>query len=221
MSTRSGVTTEHGTAPVLLELSAAQGPVECALAVSHALQRLLRECRSAGVQVQILERQPGPVSGSLQSVLLALDGEHAATLAMRWQGSMLWTCQSPLRPRHPRKNWFFGGAVYRPSRVAADAALRIETLRASGPGGQHVNKTESAVRVTHLASGLSVTAQSERSQHANRRAALALLDLRLEQQAHARQASLKAQRRLFHHQVDRGNPHRCFIGPDFIERTTN
>ena len=72
------------------------------------------------------------------------------------------------------------------SRGAGEAALRdirYEAVRASGPGGQHVNKTDSAVRATHLPSGLSVKVQTERSQHANKRLARALLAHKLATQA--------------------------------------
>ena len=90
-------------------------------------------------------------------------------------------------------------------------------LRSSGPGGQHVNKTDSAVRATHLASGISVKVQSERSQHANKRLARLLIAWKLEQQQQENSAALKSQRRMFHHQIERGNPRRTFTGMAFIE----
>lgn len=102
------------------------------------------------------------------------------------------------------------------SRKQSDA-IRYETLRSSGPGGQHVNKTDSAVRATHLASGISVKVQSERSQHANKRLARLLIAWKLEQQQQENSAALKSQRRMFHHQIERGNPRRTFTGMAFIE----
>ena len=97
--------------------------------------------------------------------------------------------------------------------------IRFETLRASGPGGQHVNRTESAVRATHIASGISVKVQSERSQHANKRLALRLIALKLEQLAERDAAGARAARRLLHHQVARGNPCRVFVGERFEAMT--
>ena len=66
---------------ILLQLSAAQGPDECALAVAKALQRLLREAEALGAEVRVIEEEAGPRRGTLLSVLLALDGDSAATLA--------------------------------------------------------------------------------------------------------------------------------------------
>ena len=90
-----------------------------------------------------------------------------------------------------------------------------ETLRSSGPGGQHVNKTDSAVRATHLPTGLSVKVQTERSQHANKRLARALLALKLSMLAEDQASGERAERRLQHHRLQRGSPVRVFRGEDF------
>ena len=201
---------------LLLQLSAAQGPDECALAVAKAWQRLQQEAQAAGVAVEVVESQAGELAGTWQSLLLALDGAAAAALAERWSGSLLWICTSPLRPQHRRKNWFFGGRGFAPPPATLESEIRFETLRASGPGGQHVNTTASAVRATHVASGISVKVQSGRSQHANRRLAVALIGRRLQEQAEARDGAQRAQRRQAHYEVDRGNPRRIFRGAGFV-----
>ncbi|GAD62841.1 peptide chain release factor H [Aquipseudomonas alcaligenes] len=202
---------------ILLQLSAGQGPEECALAVAKALRRLLTEAEAARVEVRVLDEEAGTQRGTLRSVLLALQGERAETLAVAWSGSLQWVCSSPYRPSHGRKNWFFGGALFAPPPASLEGEIRFETLRSSGPGGQHVNTTDSAVRATHLASGISVKVQSERSQHANRRLALLLIARRLAERAEEADERLRAERRLRHQQLERGNPRRTFRGERFVE----
>ncbi|MFV3367771.1 peptide chain release factor H [Pseudomonas sp. NY15435] len=200
---------------ILLQLSAAQGPDECALAVAKALQRLLREAEALGTEVRVIEEEAGPRRGTLLSVLLALDGDSAATLAEGWSGTLQWVCASPYRPNHGRKNWYFGGARFNAPSASLEGEVRFETLRSSGPGGQHVNTTDSAVRATHVASGLSVKVQSERSQHANKRLALLLIARKLEERTKQASSELRAERRLVHHHLQRGNPRRVFRGDRF------
>ncbi|WP_027911125.1 peptide chain release factor H [Pseudomonas sp. URMO17WK12:I4] len=200
---------------ILLQLSAAQGPDECALAVAKALLRLQAEADELAVTLRVLEEEPGPRRGTLRSVLLALEGKEAERLAGDWTGSLQWTCPSPYRPGHARKNWFFGGARFAAPAAELAGEIRFETLRSSGPGGQHVNTTDSAVRATHLASGISVKVQSERSQHANKRLALLLIAQRLAVHAQEQADAARAQRRDAHLQVERGNPRRVFRGERF------
>ena len=201
---------------ILLQFSAAQGPAECCLAVAKAWRCLQQEAAAMTVTVIDVETIPGPQPGTYASVLLQLEGDAAAALAARWCGSLLWVCPSPYRPQHGRKNWYFGGQRHAlPSHDFANT-VRFETLRAGGPGGQHVNKTESAVRAIHVASGLSVKVQSERSQHANKKLALLLLAQRLAAQQDQASATLRSHRRLQHHTLSRGNPQRRFLGPAFV-----
>ncbi len=200
---------------ILLQLSAAQGPAECCLAVAKAMVTLQREAAARAVDVTLVEQEPGEPSGTLRSVLVALEGAEADDLAGCWNGTIQWICQSPYRPHHGRKNWYIGAARFDPPPPAFASEIRFETLRSSGPGGQHVNTTESAVRATHLASGISVKVQTERSQFANKQLALLLIARRLAQRAEQAEGELRAKRRLFHHQVARGNPVRIFRGERF------
>lgn len=200
---------------ILLQLSAAQGPAECCLAVSRALARLLREAAGAGVEAAVVEQEPGACAGTLRSVLVSLEGARADALAVRWTGTVQWTCPSPYRPGHARKNWFIGVARCAAPAPGMAGEIRFESLRASGPGGQHVNKTESAIRATHVASGISVRVQSERSQHANKRLAILWLAHRLAERARQDDGARRAQRRQLHHEVARGGAVLVFRGEAF------
>jgi peptide chain release factor len=200
-----------------LQLSANTGPAECGLAVAKALARLLREAASAGVPVSIIEQVDGEVNGTIASVLLELDD---ATFARRWTGSLLWTCPSPYRSGHKRKNWFISGTLFAqpaPADALDPGTIRYEATRASGPGGQHVNKTDSAIRATHIASGLSVKVQTGRSQHANKRLAGQLLASKLAALVQARTDADRSARHAGHRQAERGNAARVFVGMDFRE----
>lgn len=209
---------------VLLQLSANTGPEECCLAVRKALAYLNGEANAMAVRVDVVEQVASDRTGNLRSVLLTLHGEQAQALAQRWQGSVQWVCASPYRPSHRRKNWFIGADIFAPDSGATaeggalllDKDLRFETLRSSGPGGQHVNTTDSAVRATHMPTGLSVKVQTERSQHANKRLARALLAHKLAALAEDAIGQGRAQRRIQHHQVERGNAGRVFKGEGFV-----
>ena len=208
---------------LLLQLSANTGPEECCLAVRKALSYFHDEATAMQVRVDVVEQVASERAGNLRSVLLALDGDQAQALAQRWQGSVQWVCASPYRPGHRRKNWFIGAEIFEPDATALtdgatlqDKDFCYETLRSSGPGGQHVNTTDSAVRATHMPTGLSVKVQTERSQHANKRLARALLAHKLAALAADAAGQSRAERRIQHHQVERGNAGRVFRGEAFV-----
>ena len=208
---------------IWLQISSNTGPAECCLAVSKALARLLAEALAQHIDVAMVEQVEGPIPGTLRSVLLELDdragGTLARSLAGRWSGSLLWVCDSPYRKLVRRKNWFLNAAAFDPPAAPLDGGtIRYEATRASGPGGQHVNKTDSAIRATHVASGLSVKVQTERSQHANKRLAGQLLASKLAQIALGEQGRQRGERRMQHLQAERGNASRVFVGPGFVER---
>ncbi|WP_162043411.1 peptide chain release factor H [Undibacterium sp. YM2] len=205
-----------------LQITANTGPAECCLAVAKALQLFNKEAAKAGVTARIIEQVDGPYAGSLRSALLELttdkNEDAVQKLAQAWEGSLLWICNSPYRLGHKRKNWFLGCKVFQAGSTMPESEIRYEATRASGPGGQHVNKTDSAIRATHIATGISVKVQTERSQHANKRLAAQLLSSKLADLHAAKERDSKAERRMQHHDTERGNAKRVFVGMDFKEQ---
>jgi len=197
-------------------LSAGRGPGECQLAVGGLATAMCDEAAKAGIEVELLETEDGP-HGPV-SALIAMEGSGADAFARDWEGTIRWTCPSPLRPGWKRKNWFVGVSILAPppaGQALDERDLRFESCRASGPGGQHVNKTNSAVRATHIKTGLTAFAQEERSQHRNKALAVARLAAQLASQDEKVKASANHDRRNRHDQLERGGERRAYAGPDF------
>jgi peptide chain release factor len=203
---------------IRLLLTSGRGPTECRIALRHALDVLAAEALAAEVDCDIAAG-PSPDRYGPGSVVVLLSGAAAAPLARKWVGSVLWVSKSPVRPLHKRKNWFLGVIDVGPPpavpQAIREADVRIETFRAGGPGGQHQNKTDSAVRATHVPTGLATVSRQERSQHRNKAVALARLasliasggELAALGDAKAVQAG--------HDSLERGRPIRTFKGPKF------
>lgn len=203
---------------VSLMITSGNGPAECRLAVAGVLDVMRREAAAQGVSIDVRETAE---KHGLKSAVVVLGGAKAAALAQRWCGTIRWRAKSPLRPQHKRANWFIGvfelpRSVRPPDRLR-ERDILVETFRAGGPGGQHQNTTDSAVRATHKPTGLSAVAREERSQHRNRALAIARLQNLLEAQAAAEHEARKAAQNQLHHALERGNPLRCFTGHDFRE----
>jgi peptide chain release factor len=196
---------------VWLQLTAGQGPVECAWAVIKVLEKLRAEAESAGVEARTIELAPGPEAGTAHSVALS-GGEALESFANARRGTVLWIARSPFRPEHKRRNWFVGIEILEPVEETRfdPKEVRWETMRASGPGGQHVNRIESAVRLTHLPTGLQATAAEERSQHRNRKLALARLAKRIADRGEEQHTEAREKRWRAHQELERGNPVRVF-----------
>jgi peptide chain release factor len=198
-----------------------EGPDECALAVFHVTNLLIKEAKDARLDVNLLEALPGNKSGSYISSLVSIAGHGAEKFRENWEGSVQWICKSPYRPFHKRKNWFVGVDVLMPveDEVAFDdKEFKFDSMKASGPGGQHVNKTNSAVRVKHLPTGFVAIAQEERSQHMNKKLALARVVLLLENNNQKKKIKKLQEKWEKHKLLERGNPVRVFLGEKFKER---
>ncbi|HTF02775.1 MAG TPA: peptide chain release factor H [Bacteroidia bacterium] len=157
----------------IMQITSGKGPAECERVVARLLEKIVKAAERERLSAEAIELVPGKPDDTLLSALVRIKGEHAASFCASWEGTVQWIAQSPFRKNHKRKNWFAGITVYD---VAAfpqwnEKEVSYQTMRASGPGGQHVNKTESAVRATHVPTGISVTASDERSQMMNKKAA--------------------------------------------------
>jgi peptide chain release factor len=183
--------------------------------VALATNNLLISCEKGAVKVNILETVLGQNKETFKSILLELSGKDAAQIALDWQGVMQWISQSPFRPKHKRKNWFFSGQMYEVNEQTFNDEIRFQTCRASGAGGQHVNTTDSAVQATHVASGIAVRVETERSQHANKRLAKVLIMQKLAQQHSEQITQQEKQRWSQHGDLERGNPKKVFKGAGF------
>lgn len=205
---------------VLLQITSGRGPVECAWVAAKLANALVAEARGAGLQAELIDVEPGPEIGTLLSALIHLTGDGCVSFAAAVEGSVQWVGQSQYRLGHKRKNWFVGvQQVPMPvAMVFTDRDVRIETMRGSGPGGQHVNTTDSAVRATHLPTGLVAIARDERSQIANRKRALERLAILVSRRSERQRDAARQQRWEGHNELERGNPVRVYEGVGFSRR---
>ncbi|QIK54692.1 peptide chain release factor H [Dysgonomonas sp. HDW5B] len=193
---------------IYLQITSGRGPAECCRMVALVLERIMAQAKKKGLNTEVLEREQGVINRTLFSATLSIEGKGCEDIVKEWEGTIQWIAQSPYRIYHKRKNWFIGvnSFIVPDIKDANEKEIEYQTLRASGPGGQHVNKTESAVRATHTPSGLSVTASDQRSQLQNKKLATERLLIKLaawnvEQSMQAAQKNWNN-----HNNLQRGNP---------------
>jgi len=198
-----------------IQITSGRGPVECCRVVVLVMQKMVEQANNLSLQVELVEHEDGPEDGCMFSATLSVKGEGITILSQEWEGSVLWVAQkNPFRLWHRRKNYFVGVHFIKPLEptLINERDITYETMRASGPGGQNVNKVETAVRATHVPSGVSVAASDMRSQSQNKKLARERLLMKLSSLEDDKQMQHDRTVWMNHNTLERGNPIKKFKG---------
>lgn len=201
----------------IIQITAGRGPAECTWVVAQVLKKVLAEAQELQLEAVLLQRQAGSENGTVETATVSVKGKDVSMFVASWVGTIQWIGQSQFRKMHKRKNWFIGifEIENQKSQTISENEIQYQAMRSSGAGGQHVNKVSSAIRATHLPTGITTVAMDSRSQHQNKKLATERLFKKLESenlQQLKEQVGKQWENQL---NIQRGNPIRVFAGTDF------
>ena len=208
-------TGEYDAGDAVVTIHAGTGGTDAQDWAEILLRMYLRWATDRGFQAELVEASPGEEAG-LKSATFTVKGENAYGILKAERGVHRLVRLSPFDQAH-RRHTSFAQVIVSPllpddEAVELDEAdLRIDTYRASGAGGQHVNKTDSAVRITHVPTGIVVQCQNERSQAANKQTALRILKSRLAELEQEKREQELARERGAAQQADFGSQIRSYV----------
>ena len=199
----------------ILSIHAGAGGTESQDWADMLLRMYLRWAERNGYKAEILDVSPGEEAG-IKSVVLSIAGDHAYGYLKSEHGVHRLVRLSPFDADHARHTSFALVEVIPEAESNVDVVIqpddvRVEAFRSSGPGGQHMQKSSTAVRVTHIPTGITVSSQSERSQLQNKNIAFKILEARLFERELAKEAEEKARLKGKHIEAGWGNQIRSYV----------
>jgi len=206
---------EYDVRNAILAIHAGAGGTESQDWAEMLMRMYLRWAERRGFKTDILDTSPGDEAG-LKSTIIAISGEYAFGYLKSEHGVHRLVRLSPFDADHARHTSFALVEVMPEAEADVDLAIapddiKVDTFRSSGPGGQHMQKTSSAVRVTHIPTGIVVTCQSERSQFMNKEIAMKILRSRLLEQELAKREEEKSRLKGKRIEAGWGNQIRSYV----------
>ena len=201
----------------IIQITAGRGPAVCTWVVAQVLKKVLEEAQEQQLETVLLQREAGQENGTVETASISVKGENAAQFVSSWIGTIQWIGQSQFRKMHKRKNWFIGIFEIESQKngLVSENDIQYQAMRSSGAGGQHVNKVSSAIRATHIPTGIAVVSMDSRSQHQNKKLATERLLKKLEDETLQQLKNHVGKQWENQLNIERGNPIRVFTGSDF------
>ena len=198
-----------------MEIHAGAGGTESCDWAQMLLRMYTRYCEKSGFKYSILDEQKGDEAG-IKSITLQIEGSDAYGWLKTEKGIHRLVRISPFNANGKRQTSFASVWVYpiiddKIEIIIEDKDIKIDTYRASGAGGQHVNKTDSAVRITHIPTKIVVACQTERSQHINKEKAMSMLKSRLYQLEKEKKEAEKNAQNATKTEIGWGNQIRSYV----------
>ena len=202
---------------MLFIISSGRGPVECERAVYKYFVYLKKEFETKGVKYKVLNEEENFGKEEYKSVTLDINSDFE--MIKEYIGTILWINKSEHRKESKRKNWYIKADILDDNDSFEfelnEKDLIIQKMRSSGKGGQNVNKVETAVRIKHMPTGITVVSKEERTQYSNKRIGMRKIAEKLHEMSNKVKGNKKIEVWESKNGIERGNPDIVFVGSEF------